>query len=268
VVEPYALRVRLILYNRLFAWIFLLALAFPACCFSAVPNTQKSDISPTFTLQWGFVHFPPLIYLDKDGEYKGELKELMNSISLLSDIPYAPMLYPNIRAIFNLNQQKINFAIGAKSLVEQKDHFLISAFPVAKMQLRILWRTGTSPVSSVEGLTGKKLVLLKGYTYGGLRTKLEKIAASNMSVENHNLAISALTLQRGDYALVYKTASEYSMTAIAQTDFEHAVLGEVDLYFILDRNVAQAEHIMQRLEQAYLRYQETVDTKSNQLDIP
>lgn len=232
-----------------------------------MPHTQEPDISPTFTLQWGFVHFPPLIYLDKDGEYKGELKELMNSISLLSDIPYEPMQFPNIRAIFNLNQQNVNFAIAVKSLVEKKEHFLISAFPIAKMQLHILWRRGSPPVSSVEDLAGKKLVLLKGYTYGGIREKIEQITASNMSVENHNRAISALKLQRGDYALVYRTASEYSMTAVAQTNFEHAVLGEVDLYFILDRNVAQAEHIMQRLEQAYLRHQQTLYTKHDKLEV-
>ena len=235
-------------------------------CYSEVKN-NKSGISSDLVLQWGFVHFPPLIYLDKDGKYKGELEALMAGVSLYSGILYTPMEFPNIRAIFNLNQQKVNFAIGVKSLVNEENNFFISSFPIAKMQLRILWRTDSAPVSTIADLAGKSLVLLKGYTYGGLRTQIESIAAGFMSVSNHNRAISALTHKRGDYALVYKTASEYSMTAVAQLDFDHVVIGEVDLYFILDRNVPHAEQIMKQLETGYLLYQQSLNPNTERVEL-
>jgi ABC-type amino acid transport substrate-binding protein len=139
--------------------------------------------------------------------------------------------------------------------VKDPNDFVFSAFPVAKMQLIIVWRKGTKGVSSIDDLEGKRLVLLAGYTYAGLRTKFEKIAKSAIDVETHDRAIGALKLKRGNYALLYKTASTYSIALSGQADFESQVVSEVDLYFTLNKIVPDTERFMQRLEAGFLSYQ-------------
>tara|TARA_R110000737_G_scaffold61057_2_gene88007 strand:- start:8663 stop:9418 length:756 start_codon:yes stop_codon:yes gene_type:complete len=250
---------RLKLHCSLLALLLFSLLALPVW---ALETEQDYSVEPPLLLQWGFVHFPPLIYLDEEKKPKGDLAELMAAISLDSGIPYKAMLFPNIRAIFNLNQQQINFAIAAKSLVNNENNFLISRFPVAEIQLRTLWRTGTKPVHSIEDLMAKRLILLRGYTYGGIRAKVEQISENNFEVENHERALTALKFKRGDYAIVYKSASEYSMSMAAKTDFEYSIIGTVELFFILNAKVPYAEQIMQRLEAAFLRYQETLNVKN------
>ncbi len=256
-------------YNLQRTLLICLLLSSLACASSSFSNEYGNHafrLPPAYTLQWGFVHFPPLIYRDTDGTYKGDLEVLMSGVSLYSGIAFTPMEFPNIRAIFNLNQQKVNFAIGVKTLVNEENNFFISAFPIAKMQLRALWRKDSSPIKTIDDLAGKKLVLLNGYTYGGLRTTFEQLSASFMDVEHHNRAIAAVKFNRADYALVYKTASEYSIAIDGQAEFEHATLGEVELYFILDRNVPQAKQIMKQLETGYLLYQQSLNSNIEHLE--
>lgn len=258
-------RSRYNLQQTLLISLLLSCLAYASSSFSNEYDNNTFRLPPAFSLQWGFVHFPPLIYRDTDGTYKGDLEVLMSEVSHFSGIPYIPMQFPNIRAIFNLNQQKVNFAIGVKTLVSEENNFFISAFPIAKMQLRVLWRKDSSPIKAIDDLAGKKLVLLNGYTYGGLRTKFEQLSGSFMDVEHHNRAIAAIKFNRADYALVYKTASEYSIAVVGQAEFEHTTLGEVELYFILDRNVPQAEQIMKKLETGYLLYQQSLNSNTKHL---
>ena len=233
--------------------VFIMMLFFSDLVFS---STQKLDTkSQPFALQWAFVHLPPIAFLDKEGRAQGELAELMNKVSELSGVPYEAFEFPNIRAISNLNRHQLNFSIGVKTLVNEMDNFILSRMPVAKMQLQILWNNSATYLNTIDDLSGKRVVLLNGYTYNGMREKVESLAQSIIDVETHNRALVALKLGRGDYALVYKTASEYSMSALSESDFKSLVIAEVDLYFILDASVPNAQEIMKRLETAFLDYQ-------------
>ena len=223
-----------------------------AWCQTADPKVENAS---AVVLQWGFVYMPPLASLGEDGQAQGTLADIMAGTSLHSGIAYEPQEFPNARAIYSLNAHKVNFAIGVKSLVKNPNMFVFSAFPVATMQLIIVWRQGTERVSSVDDLEGKRLVLLTGYTYAGLRTKFEKIAKSAIEVETHDRAIGALKLKRGNYALLYETASTYSIALGKQLDFETQVVSEVDLYFTLNKTVPDTEQLMQRLEAGFLSYQ-------------
>eukprot|EP00481_Brizalina_sp_1-RS-2013_P003518 TRINITY_DN9542_c0_g1_i1.p1 TRINITY_DN9542_c0_g1~~TRINITY_DN9542_c0_g1_i1.p1 ORF type:complete len:100 (+),score=4.05 TRINITY_DN9542_c0_g1_i1:69-368(+) len=61
-------------------------------------STQKLDTkSQPFTLQWAFVHLPPIAYLDKDGQAQGELADLMNAVSKLSGVPYEAYEFPKYK---------------------------------------------------------------------------------------------------------------------------------------------------------------------------
>lgn len=216
----------------------------------------ENAVAPV-VLQWGFINLPPLIYQGEDGKPKGILAEIMAGASQHSNIPYESIEFPNARAIYNLNEQKVNFGIGVTSMVKNPSDFIISAFPIAKMQLNIVWLKSSQNVTSIEDLTGKRLVLLAGYTYGGLRSKLEKIASGYVEVETHERAIGALKLNRGNYALTYKTASALSIPKEEELGFANLVVADIDVHFILSASVPQAEVVMQRLEAGFLAYQQS-----------
>ncbi|MFQ3248376.1 hypothetical protein [Glaciecola sp.] len=228
---------------------------------------HEPSVPESFVLQWGFVYMPPLAYQDEEGKTKGELAEMMTAVSKLSGIAHEPMQFPNARAIFNLNQKKINFAIGMKSLIDNKEGFITSTFPVSKVQLLIVHLEETEAVNSIEELKGKDLVLLSGYTYGGLRGKFEEIAANTFNVDNHNRAIEGLKLKRGDYALLYKTSSEFSLGNNNPADFKSTIVGEVELFFMLNKNVEQSSLIMQKLESSFLCYKEMLTSVRDQTNI-
>ena len=240
----------------------LFLLSIPAAWCQA-RESHNVGVAPV-VLQWGFVYMPPLVYLGEDGLPKGRLADIMAGTSLYSEIPYEPLEFPNARAIYNLNEQKINFAIGTKSLVKNHNMAVFSAFPVAKMQLNIVWRKGTEKVSSMDDLEDKRLVLLTGYTYAGLRPKLEEMAQSVVEVETHDRAIGALKLKRGSYALLYETASSHSIALGEQLDYDSLIVSEVDLFFTLTKSVPNAEQFMQRLEAGFLAYQQSLILNKNE----
>lgn len=241
---------------RLF-FVFLTSLLLVSTAWCQVAEQQEKDVPPV-VLQWGFINLPPLIYQGEDGLPKGILAEIMAGTSLHSNIPYESIEFPNARAIYNLNARKVNFGIGVSSLVKNPNDFVISDVPIATMQLNILWLKGTDDITSVDDLKGKRLVLLAGYTYGGLRSKLEKIASGFVEVETHERAIGALKLDRGKYALTYKTASAYSIPKAEQLGFDNLMLEEIGVHFILSASVPEAKQVMQRLEQGFLEYQQTL----------
>ena len=118
--------------------------------------------------------------------------------------------------------------------------------------------------SSMDDLEDKRLVLLTGYTYAGLRPKLEEMAQSVVEVETHDRAIGALKLKRGSYALLYETASSHSIALGEQLDYDSLIVSEVDLFFTLTKSVPNAEQFMQRLEAGFLAYQQSLILNKNE----
>ena len=215
-------------------------------------DTKTPKPSNPTTLKWGFVDFPPLVFANRDGVIEGELVNLMNEISQISGIDYKPLLFPNARAIFYLNNNKVNFSIGLKSLIDKPQNFLFSATPVATLRLAILWGDKSEPVTKIDDLFNKRLVLLRGYTYGGQRSKLESLASDIMRVETRVRATEALQLGRGDYAVAYMPTDLDENNNRWLEGINSLVIQEMDIYFILNKSTDNADYVMQQLESALL----------------
>lgn len=242
---------------RLFLFLPLMLLSsFLANPLIAAENTKLLEPirkpSTPFVLHWAFMDFPPLVSLNEDGQPAGDLVTLMNKVSRVSGIQYQAHGFPNLRAIFNLNQDRNNFSIAVKELVTDKNQFVISAMPVATLQLQVEWKNTSSPIKSIAELKNKDLILLTGYTYGGLKETFSSLSKKVINVSNHQRAITALEKGRGEYALTYKVASDHITTTSEKNKFNHIVIEELDLFFILNSNVKDARNVMKKLEEAYL----------------
>lgn len=219
----------------------LLFLAILTCSFKTNALEDK--------LIWAYTNFEPYLYMTKNNQVKGSLINLMECINSQTPINYEAINYSNLRAS-KLKKHKANFAITIKEFIPNKSDFLFSREPVTNLTLRAYWLSGQPQISSWQDLISTKIIVLRGYSYGGnraflndVRNKISVVA----QVETHERGLKLLSKRRGDYFLGYQGPSSW-VTTNSRISIEHAALGIFPMYFVLAKSTLNATTIMSKLE--------------------
>ncbi|MCH8538384.1 MAG: transporter substrate-binding domain-containing protein [Alkalimonas sp.] len=204
-------------------------------------------------LHWGFVHFPPFHYQTEEGSAEGLLVDLVDRVMASVDREYSFQQYPNRRMIHLLNEGKLDLAVVMTSVLKDKALYRISQQPVSSMQLSAFWLGEREPVTRVGDLFGSRVILMSGFSYGGIRHMLEPaygVVREVVEVDKHGLGIDALRLDRGDYLLNYKETATLEVQEHELADINHSVLNRVDIYFLLRADLPGSAQLMQQIEAA------------------
>ncbi|MDP4528516.1 transporter substrate-binding domain-containing protein [Alkalimonas delamerensis] len=213
-------------------------------------QSQAAEQEP---LHWGFVHFPPFYYLDEQGQAAGRLATLLKQVMVQVGRHYEYQQYPNRRMIHKLNTSKLDIALVMTSVLEDRDQYLTSRCPISSMTLSAFWLGERPKVKQISDLFGSRVILMSGFSYGGLRPMLKPgygVVREMVEVGQHQLGIEALQLNRGDYLLNYKETATLALSADEAADVRHSVLSEIPVYFLLRADLPDSHALMQQIEQA------------------
>lgn len=220
----------------------------------------------TSKILWGYVHFPPLTYKAKDGNVTGKLAELTKDSLSAAGVTYEAIEYPNRRIFSLLREGKIEFGAFTRSFIANSNAYIVSEFPVSSIQLRAYWIGNKRQIETENDLIEQRIILLSAYTYGGL-TSFFNDPANKVTVvanmEQHDRAFEALLLGRGDYVLDYKGPSKLALDNMNLPDLNSSLLKNLDVYFVIHKNVTDAEQIMTKLEAFILSQNNPVQIKEN-----
>ncbi|SEA22896.1 substrate-binding periplasmic protein [Alkalimonas amylolytica] len=203
-------------------------------------------------LHWGFVHFPPFYYQIDDGKAGGYLADFVAELMAELGRDYTFEQYPNRRMIHLLNEGELDFALVMTSVLKDHRLYRISQRPVTSMQLSAFWLGERSEVERVGDLFGSRVILMSGFSYGGMRNMLEPgygVVREVVEVNEHALGIEALRLNRGDYLLNYKETATLQVAAEDVADIRHSVLSTINVHFLLRADLADSEALMHQIEQ-------------------
>lgn len=220
-------------------------------CFALLLISAKSNAEQP--LHWGFVHFPPFHYQTAEGAAEGLLVELVDEVMAAINREYTFQQYPNRRMIHLLNEGKLDFAVVMTSVLEDKSLYKISHYPVSSMQLSAFWLGDREPVTRVGDLFGSRVILMSGFSYGGIRHMLEPaygVVREVVEVDQHALGIDALRLDRGDYLLNYKETATLAVPEHEVAGIHYSVLNRVNIYFLLRADLPGSAQLMQQIETA------------------
>ncbi|PHQ15150.1 amino acid ABC transporter substrate-binding protein [Marinobacter profundi] len=156
-------------------------------------------------LRIGYVEFPPIEYQDENGQPAGEFIELTRVVAAEAGYDVQFVFLPISRAYLYLANGQIDLWPGLTAIPELHDHVVESWVSPIAIQLSAWYLESTPPVTRFESFHDSLLILIAGYTYGGLSAHLMQSDALRITeAPNHQAALDMLRKHRGHYLLDYR----------------------------------------------------------------
>lgn len=170
-------------------------------CLTGVAQAQPSRD----TLIVGYVDVPPLAFRGEDGRAEGTFIELTRRVAEEAGYDLDFRYLPVSRAYHYLRTGGIDIWPGVTDVPALENEVLESFVSPFPFQLSAWAMEGTPPVHHFNDLNDRTLILISGYTYGGLAARLESTPGISVTeAPNHWAAVAMLTRGRGDYLLDYQ----------------------------------------------------------------
>lgn len=131
---------------------------------------------------------------------------------------------------------------------------LFSRKPVARTELRAYHLPATPPlppsVQPADALRGRSVIVIQGYSYGGLLARLSAhgSAVNVVPASTHQTAFTMLERGRADYVLDYAGPAGEILAERPNLSTDHDTLDHLRVHLVLWRGYPDAEATMARLE--------------------
>lgn len=205
------------------------------------------------TLIFGYIEFPPYYYTDEKGKAQGHLIDLANNIAREAGyaIDYIPL--PTKRALLSVANGEVDLWFGLSTIDVYKDNVLISEHPIDRLELRVYSTKDMKDFHDKRDLIGKSVVILRGYSYGGLLDFIEDPANKiyTIRVTSHDQALSVLATRNIDYMIDYARIVESAREKYPVQNLKSRVLSTLDVHINLSKKMENAEKVLERLDKAY-----------------
>jgi ABC-type amino acid transport substrate-binding protein len=183
------------------------------------------------------------------GELDNPLLRVAAVLFEKAGIPWQGKDYPAARMFNQLRDGTSQFSMLVKAPALQ-DCCLLSKAPVTSSELRVYRTADKPPIRSDEDLVGKRVIIIRGYSYGGLlkfiTDPVNKITTH--SAVRHDIAFSMLEAKRGDYLLDYTGPAAEVLAVQPIADVQSDVLSRQDVFLVLSRSYPDAPAMLARLE--------------------
>lgn len=187
----------------------------------------------------GVFNFPPFYVVEEEKEPSGILIDYIQPIFERANLKYTIKGYPPKRLYNYLATGEADIFLGVKGVPELEGNVFYSNQKVIDIDLRIYSRQGVAPITTKEEMRGKRIITIRGYSYGGFIKYIQDPAnniISDMS-NTHEIAFKKLEAQRADYVLDYSTPSEKALASINIPRIESHSISLLEVFFIVSKKL-------------------------------
>lgn len=187
--------------------------------------------------------------LDAQGLPANPLLKAAEAIFTRAGIPWQAHPYPATRMFETLRNGTANFSMLVKSPALEQC-CVVGRKPVASTELRVYHSPAKPPIRTRDDLRGKSVILIRGYSYGGLLPQLSApdSGVTVHSAVSHQVAFTMLEHGRADYMLDYSGPAREILASRPGLTLSHETLDRLDVYLVLWRGYPDAEATLARLE--------------------
>ena len=238
---------RCIQKGRYFAAVCLVGIA---AVFSSLSQARDAPE----VLRVAYAEFPPMEYRDANGEAAGRFIELTRLV--VEEAGYRPefIQLPVSRLYLYLSNGTVDVWPGISGIPMLDGEVLESWVSPYAVQLSAWYLEGTPPLAHFDQLANRTVIVIAGYTYGGLIYWLE--AQRGMTVTeapNHRSAINMLKRKRGDYLLDYREPVEAILTEPSDQHVRVSDIRRRDAAWLFSLANPRAALLRDEFDDAYLR---------------
>jgi len=229
--------------------------ALPSVCLifcltgSALAMNYSNTVKPV-EIEYGYPNQSIFVAsIDDKGHPISPMMHLVEVLMERVGLSWRAIPYPAKRLFYNLQNGITNFSILVRASSLQ-DSCLFSREPLYTTSLSLYYLRGRQKITSKEGLVGKKIITIRGYSYADLLSFIEHPTnrITNVVAGTHRAAFEMLKAGRADYVLDYASAASDILSKRADMDIETSPLRQLDIFLVLSKSYPNAQQLMKRLE--------------------
>ena len=231
------------------------------CLFGAVGTVQAENVqhtgSDTRTLRVAYVEFPPVTYQNAFGEPEGEMVGTTRKVAKEAGYELEFLYLPVSRAYLYLKKGSIDFALGLTEVPALKGAVIDSDINLVSVVLSAWYREHQAPITDIDDFRDQVVILINGFTYGGLRSWLEQqndIRITN--APNHRSAIDMLKRGRGDYLLDYRDPVREELMSFSDAMIQETEIRTRTGAWLFSAAIPDAQTLKAEFDAAYHRLAE------------
>lgn len=210
-------------------------------------------------LNVGTFDFQPLYYLDQQQQIQGSLVSALSRVAQDTDCSIDFKFFSSVEGLANgLLSGDIDLMVSIRHpIFGQKMHY--GKLPLLDIRLALYHLDHTPAATSLDQLTNRKLIVIRGYGYGGLAEEIQDPAKGIRFIvaRDHDDAVQLLTDGKADYLLDYQGPVSAVIRERSINNIAFSQWNEESAYFITAKNNAPARQASEFLEQhwraAYLK---------------
>lgn len=193
---------------------------------------------------------------DLEGNPANPLLGVAQALFAKAHLPWRTAALPAARMFAALQDGSANFSFLVNT-PRLHECCLLSHQPIARTWTNVYHRKGLAPITEPAHLSGHTVIIIRGYSYGGLRPFLhDPTHGPALEVaDSHASAFDMLRNGRADYLLDYAGPAAEILAVNPIADLVVDKLEQLDVYIVLHKSYPDAQASLERLE----RIAETLD---------
>lgn len=213
----------------------------------------RADTVPD-TVRIAYTEFPPLEYQTPDGKPAGQFVELTRKVVEEAGYRAEFIFLPVGRIFLYLKNGTVDVWPGLSGTPDLEGEVLESWAQVFHVQLSAWYRDTTEPLKHLDQLNDKSVIVINGYTYGGLLAWLKASDRIRLTeAPNHRAAIDMLKLNRGDYVLDYRQPVKQILNEPSDRIIRESEIRTRNATWLFSLASPRAALLRDELDEAYLR---------------
>lgn len=205
-------------------------------------------------LRLAMLPYPEYAEYDAEGRATGHAVQVMVRLLEHAGYSYEVRLLPVARVRRGLMSGELDLWLGLNNQVGLEAYTLQSHATFGLVPINLYYRPGEPVPTWPDSLQGRTLILITNYSYSlpVSRTLQDtRLALQTRSSSSHTGAIRMLLRGRGDYLLDYRGQVASASASLGIDALPHIVVDEPPMRLFVSRQHAQAQALMNRLDQAF-----------------
>lgn len=203
-------------------------------------------------LQVGYLNFPPYEYSDH-GRPRGPLIDILSKVADEAGFRLEFRLLKPQQLYRYLRDGSVDVWPGLTGVPDLQSYIYESRHTLMHLRLSAYAIAPTAPVTSLDELSGSRLIFIEGYTYSGLGRMLRQRARHNTVIpaSTQQAALQMLAKGQADYLIDYQRPVETALRSMTITGLRASPLSERSAAFIVSRKIPHAWDLMEKLDRTY-----------------
>lgn len=216
-------------------------------------NANADDANDTQEIDLGYIEFPPVFSTDEQGNPKGLLIELAKMVIPKAGYKWTPHSRPTKRMANDIVTGELDLWIGLSTLPEFEGTTLIGKPIVSTIELNSYWLGDKPAIHKKEDLSGKRVITLHGYSYGGWITYIQNPVNNVTECRSfsHEQAVNMLKYDRCDYLLNYAGPMKNKLKLIPIDQLNTTRISALEARFVVSKKTENAQQLLESLVKSY-----------------